>query len=85
MTPPIDRAMNMSACAIDDDSRPAARPRATRNKETIHKVYSCVRATENHADTVEGRPNFKYSVGTTTMFSSVELRSPDRITIAMGV
>lgn len=32
-----------------------------------------------------GRPYFRYKVGTTNMFSSVELASPQRITMAIGV
>ena len=31
------------------------------------------------------RPYFRYNVGTTNMFSSVEVVSPHRITIAIGV
>ena len=38
-----------------------------------------------HPSLLATRPYFRYSVGTTNMFSSVDVVNPQRITIAIGV
>ena len=61
-----------------------SRPLPQGRDQLAHGLLSAVGLPAS-GGSVHGRPYRKYSVGTTNMFSSVDVVSPHRITIAIGV